>query len=96
MGIFSPLLGLRFSHTNIKYLLQSESQSLALGRTIGDVSGMICEGASNNCAMKVSTSVSSARKAVMMELDDSAVIGNEGLWRVRRSAFPSPTGRGLG
>jgi len=53
--------------------------SMAIGSIIGDVSGMICDGASNSCAMKVSTSVSSAWKAVMMALDDSAVTGNEGI-----------------
>lgn len=51
----------------------------AIGSMIGDVSGMICDGASNSCAMKVSTSVSSAWKAVMMALDDSGVTGNEGI-----------------
>ena len=53
--------------------------SMAIGSMIGDVSGMICDGASNSCAMKVSTSVNSAWKAVMMALDDSAVTGNEGI-----------------
>ncbi|VFS54696.1 Serine dehydratase alpha chain [Leminorella grimontii] len=53
--------------------------SMAIGSMIGDVSGMICDGASNSCAMKVSTSVSSAWKAVLMALDDTAVTGNEGI-----------------
>lgn len=51
----------------------------AIGSMIGDVSGMICDGASNSCAMKVSTSVSSAWKAVLMALDETAVTGNEGI-----------------
>lgn len=53
--------------------------AMAISSMIGDVSGMICDGASNSCAMKVSTSVASAWKAVMMALDDSAVTGNEGI-----------------
>ncbi|HEE9790276.1 serine dehydratase subunit alpha family protein [Enterobacter soli] len=53
--------------------------AMAIGSMIGDVSGIICDGASNSCAMKVSTSVGSAWKAVMMALDDSAVTGNEGI-----------------
>jgi len=53
--------------------------AMAIGSMIGDVSGMICDGASNSCAMKVSTSVTSAWKSVMMALDDSAVTGNEGI-----------------
>ncbi len=53
--------------------------AMAIGSMIGDVSGMICDGASNSCAMKVSTSVTSAWKAVMMALDESGVTGNEGI-----------------
>ena len=53
--------------------------AMAIGSMIGDVSGMICDGASNSCAMKVSTSAGSAWKAVMMALDDTAVTGNEGI-----------------
>lgn len=53
--------------------------AMAIGSMIGDVSGMICVGASNSCAMKVSTSVGSAWKAVMMALDETAVTGNEGI-----------------
>ena len=56
-----------------------QTLSMAISSMIGDVSGMICDGASNSCAMKVSTSVGSAWKAVMMALDDSAVTGNEGI-----------------
>jgi L-cysteine desulfidase len=40
---------------------------------------MICDGASNSCAMKVSTSASSAYKAVLMALDNSRVSGQEGI-----------------
>jgi L-cysteine desulfidase len=56
-----------------------ETLARAIGSMIGDVSGMICDGASNSCAMKVSTSVSSAWKAVLMALDNTAVTGNEGI-----------------
>ncbi|EIR5193023.1 serine dehydratase subunit alpha family protein [Salmonella enterica] len=53
--------------------------AMAISSMIGDVSGMICDGASNSCAMKVSTSASAAWKAVLMALDDTAVTGNEGI-----------------
>ncbi|MFW0764517.1 serine dehydratase subunit alpha family protein [Trabulsiella odontotermitis] len=56
-----------------------ETLAMAIGSMIGDLSGMICDGASNSCAMKVSTSASSAWKAVLMALDDTAVTGNEGI-----------------
>lgn len=56
-----------------------DSIAMAISSMIGDVSGMICDGASNSCAMKVSTSTSSAWKAVLMALDNTAVTGNEGI-----------------
>ncbi|EER47804.1 hypothetical protein AM305_04658, partial [Actinobacillus minor NM305] len=36
-----------------------EAISMAISSMIGDISGIICDGAANSCAMKVSTSVSS-------------------------------------
>lgn len=53
--------------------------AMAISSMIGDVSGMICDGASNSCAMKVSTIAAAAWKAVLMALDDTAVTGNEGI-----------------
>lgn len=53
--------------------------SMAICSMIGDLAGMICDGASNSCAMKVSTSASSAYKAVLMALDNARVTGNEGI-----------------
>ena len=53
--------------------------SMAICSMIGDLAGMICDGASNSCAMKVSTSASSAYKAVLMAFDDSRVSGQEGI-----------------
>ena len=53
--------------------------SMAICSMIGDVAGMICDGASNSCAMKVSTSVAAAYKAVLMALDNARVSGNEGI-----------------
>ena len=46
---------------------------------IGDISGIICDGASNSCAMKVSTSVASGYKSVLMAMDETHVAGNEGI-----------------
>lgn len=56
-----------------------EPIDMAICNMIGDVSGIICDGASNSCAMKVSTSVSSAFKAVLMALNQIRVTGNEGI-----------------
>ncbi|WP_127957116.1 serine dehydratase subunit alpha family protein [Serratia microhaemolytica] len=56
-----------------------ETIARAISSMIGDVSGMICDGASNSCAMKVSTSAASAWKSVLMALDNTGVTGNEGI-----------------
>jgi len=56
-----------------------ETVSMAVSNMIGDVAGMICDGASNSCAMKVSTSVMSAYKAVLMALDGKRVTGSDGI-----------------
>lgn len=63
------------------WLIQGDYDTIAMAISsmIGDVSGMICDGASNSCAMKVSTSASAAWKAVLMALDNTAVTGNEGI-----------------
>ena len=63
------------------YLLggQYRAVAMAICSMIGDVSGMICDGASNSCAMKVSTTAASAYKAVLMALENSRVTGKEGI-----------------
>ncbi|WP_095210799.1 serine dehydratase subunit alpha family protein [Chromobacterium sphagni] len=63
------------------YLLDGSysAVSMAISSMIGDLAGMICDGASNSCAMKVSTSAGSAYKAVLMALDGTRVTGNEGI-----------------
>lgn len=58
---------------------QFEPIDMAICNMIGDLSGIICDGASNSCAMKVSTSVSSGFKAVLMALSRIRVTGNEGI-----------------
>lgn len=56
-----------------------ESVSMAISNMIGDVAGMICDGASNSCAMKVSTSATAAYKAVLMAMEGTGVTGSEGI-----------------
>jgi len=53
--------------------------SMSICSMIGDVAGLICDGASNSCAMKVSTSAGAAYKAVLMALDNTRVSGDEGI-----------------
>ena len=69
------------SAAGMAYLLGGEFKaiSMAICSMIGDISGVLCDGAANSCAMKVSTGVSSAYKALLMALDNSRVTGNEGI-----------------
>ena len=53
--------------------------SYAISSMIGDISGIICDGAKAACAMKVSSSVGAAVKASLMALDGIYVTGNEGI-----------------
>lgn len=58
---------------------QYEPIDMAICSMIGDLTGIICDGASNSCAMKVSTSVASGFKAVLMALNRIRVTGKEGI-----------------
>ncbi|WP_375748990.1 serine dehydratase subunit alpha family protein [Vibrio sp. HN007] len=51
----------------------------AICSMIGDVAGVICDGAKTACAMKVSSSAGAAFKATLMALDGIRVTGNEGI-----------------
>ncbi|KII76505.1 serine dehydratase subunit alpha family protein [Vibrio renipiscarius] len=62
------LLGGQFTHI-----------SSAICNMIGDITGIICDGAKASCAMKVSSSASAAIKAAMMALDGIRVTGSEGI-----------------
>ncbi|MGF1759157.1 L-serine ammonia-lyase, iron-sulfur-dependent, subunit alpha [Photobacterium sagamiensis] len=53
--------------------------SNAICSMIGDIAGIICDGAKTSCAMKVSSSAGAAVKAALMALDGIRVTGNEGI-----------------
>ena len=69
------------SCAGIAYLLTGKFETASMGicNMIGDISGIICDGAANSCAMKVSTSVASGYKSVLMAMDETHVTGNEGI-----------------
>ncbi len=46
---------------------------------VGNVAGMICDGAKSSCALKVATAVSAGIQAVLLALDGTVVPGNEGI-----------------
>lgn len=65
----------------ITYLLGGNYQqiSYAISSMIGDISGIICDGAKASCALKVSSCASGAVKAALMAVDNIYVTGNEGI-----------------
>ncbi len=69
------------SCAGISYLITNrfETAAMAISSMIGDISGMLCDGAANSCAMKVSTSVTSAYKSVLMAMNQTEVTGDEGI-----------------
>ncbi|MGR6981252.1 L-cysteine desulfidase family protein [Testudinibacter sp. P27/CKL/0425] len=69
------------SCAGIAWLLTGKFETVSMGicSMIGDISGIICDGAANSCAMKVSTSVSSGYKSVLMAMDNTCVTGDEGI-----------------
>jgi L-cysteine desulfidase len=56
-----------------------DTAARALSSMTGDVTGMVCDGAANSCAMKVGSASGSAFRSVMLALDGRRVSGNEGL-----------------
>ncbi|MCL1074497.1 serine dehydratase subunit alpha family protein [Shewanella dokdonensis] len=69
------------SAAGITYLLGGDYQqiSYAVSSMIGDVAGVICDGAKNACAMKVSSSAGAAVKSSLMAIDNIHVTGQEGI-----------------
>jgi len=65
----------------ITYLLGGNYKqvSYAISSMIGEISGIICDGAKPSCALKVSSASGSAVKSALMALDGVYVTGNEGI-----------------
>lgn len=63
-------------------LLQRQSFNTiagAISNTLGDISGIICDGAKASCAMKISTSIYSAFDAAMLAMSGRFLHGGEGI-----------------
>ena len=58
---------------------QFEQISHCINNMIGDVSGIICDGAGSACSMKVSTSTSAAVKSSLMAINNLHVPQSEGI-----------------
>jgi len=56
-----------------------EMVSHAIANTLGDVSGIICDGAKSSCAMKISTTIYAAFDAYILASHDKYFHGGEGI-----------------
>lgn len=84
-GVLSPLCGSEIAgigaSCGITYLLGGEYKNLcyAIKNMIGDISGIICDGAKNGCALKISTSVSAALQSAILAISGFEVSENDGI-----------------
>ncbi|MCP3966453.1 MAG: serine dehydratase subunit alpha family protein [Lentisphaerae bacterium] len=69
------------SSVGIVYLLGGtrEQAEYAIENMIGDVSGIICDGAKASCSLKVSSSVNAAVKAALLAIDNIRVTQEQGI-----------------
>ena len=85
LGRLSALCGCVVAATGascgIIYLMGgSKTQiSYAIKNMIGNITGMICDGAKPSCAMKVSSGVSTAMLSALMAMEDKVVTSVEGI-----------------
>jgi L-cysteine desulfidase len=56
-----------------------ERIALAAGNVIGDLSGLICDGAKRGCAMKAVTAVDTAIRSALMAINGHGLAGDDGL-----------------
>ena len=59
--------------------IDMERITLAAGNVIGDLGGLICDGAKPGCAMKATTAVDTAIRSALMALKGYGLTGDEGL-----------------
>jgi len=53
--------------------------SHAIANTLGDVSGIICDGAKSSCAMKISTTIYAAFDAYLLATQGKYLLGGDGI-----------------
>lgn len=56
-----------------------KEMEMTVRNMVGNVAGMICDGAKSSCALKVASAVGAGIQAAMLALQGSAVPGNEGI-----------------
>ena len=56
-----------------------KEMEMTVRNMVGNIAGMICDGAKSSCALKVASAVGAGIQAVMLAMEGSAVPGNEGI-----------------
>lgn len=85
LGRLSALCGCVVAATGascgITYLMGGDQKqiSFAIKNMIGNITGMICDGAKPSCAMKVSSGVSTAMLSALMAMENKVVSSVEGI-----------------
>ena len=85
LGRLSALCGCVVASTGascgITYLMGGDKRqvSYAIKNMIGNLTGMICDGAKPSCALKVSSGVSTAMLSALMAMEDKVVSSMEGI-----------------
>lgn len=85
LGRLSGLCGASVAATGsacgITYLMGGTREQIAFSikNMIGNITGMICDGAKPSCALKVSNSVSTAALSALMAIDNKVVSSVEGI-----------------
>lgn len=85
LGRLSGLCGAVVATTGaacgITYLMGGTKEQIgyAIKNMIGNITGMICDGAKPSCAMKVSNGVSSATLSALMAIDNKVISSIEGI-----------------
>jgi L-cysteine desulfidase len=69
------------SACGITYLMGGSREQIgyAIKNMIGNITGMICDGAKPSCALKVSNGVSTATLSAMMAMENKVVSAVEGI-----------------
>lgn len=85
LGRLSALCGCVVAATGassaITYLMggNKQQQAFAIKNMIGNITGMICDGAKPSCAMKISSGVSTAMLSALMAMENKVVSSVEGI-----------------
>lgn len=80
-GLCGAIVAATGSACGITYLMGGSREQIAysIKNMIGNITGMICDGAKPSCALKVSNGVSTATLSALMAMDNKVVTSIEGI-----------------